>query len=75
MCLQARQGVDLRSSRCSASVAIEGGIRAGYRITDNLDLTLTPMVTVWQPRINGTRYNNHHFVGVGRLPVGISYRF
>lgn len=58
-----------------AALAIEGGIRAGYRITDNLDLTLTPMVTVWQPRINGTRYNNHHFVGVGRLPVGISYRF
>lgn len=57
------------------SLALEGGLRASYRLTDNIGLTLTPMVTVWQPRINGEKHNGHHFVGVGRLPLGITYRF
>lgn len=57
------------------SVAIDGGVRASYRLSRNLDLTLTPMVTIWQPHLNGNRSNTHHFMGVGRLPLGVSYRF
>lgn len=58
-----------------SSWAVEGGIRASYRLNRHLDLTLTPMVTIWQPRLNGNRPNTHHFMGVGRLPLGVSYRF
>jgi len=71
-------GVGLGWGSCKnskTSPAVEGGLRASYRLNSNLALTLTPMVTVWQPRINGTSSNSHHFVGVGRLPLGVTYRF
>lgn len=69
-------GIGWGSCKNSKSTfAIEGGLRASYRLSRNVDLTLTPMVTAWQPRINGNRPNHHHFAGVGRMPLGISYRF
>lgn len=51
------------------------GIRADYRLTDNLHLTLTPEISVWQPALNSGCINNHHFIGTGALPVGITYNF
>ena len=63
------------SPNSKIALALEGGIRASLRLTQDVDLTLTPTVTAWQPRINGTHDNGHHFVGVGRLPLGVTYRF
>lgn len=57
------------------SVALDAGVRASYRVTDRLYVTLTPTVTAWQPKLNGGAGNTHHFIGVGRLPIGVSYRF
>ena len=69
-------GIGWGSCRNSkSSVAVESGLRANWRLSKNIDLTLTPMVTAWQPRINGSNRNGHHFVSVGRLPVGVTYRF
>lgn len=51
------------------------GFRADYRLTDNLHLTLTPGISLWQPALNKSMPNRHHFIGVGTLPVGITYNF
>lgn len=54
---------------------VEMGLQARYNITKSCSLMFTPTMAFWQPAINGNRKNTHHFIGVGRLPLGLTYNF
>ena len=57
------------------SPAVEAGLQANVRVAKGIYLTFTPTMTFWRPVLNQGRGNNHHFIGVGRMPVGIQYMF
>jgi len=57
------------------SPAIEAGLQANVRIARGLYVTFTPTMSFWRPALNQDRTNNHRFIGVGRMPVGLQYMF
>ncbi len=57
------------------SPEIEGGLQFRYRLNDNIHLSFSPTMAFWRPLLNGGRRNNHHFIGVGRMPLGVPYSF
>lgn len=51
------------------------GLQLRYRIAGNLSIALSPSMAFWRPALSQGRRNNHKFIGVGRIPVGLTYNF
>lgn len=57
------------------SPEFEAGLQFRYRLNDMFHLTFTPTMAFWRPLLNGGGSNSHHFIGVGRMPLGVTYSF
>ena len=57
------------------SPEFEAGLQFRYRLNDMFHLTFTPTMAFWRPLLNGGEGNSHHFIGVGRMPLGVTYSF
>lgn len=53
----------------------EGGLKFNWTATSDIDIYLKPIMTVWDKRLFDSASNGHPFIGVGRVMVGMSWRF
>lgn len=53
----------------------EGGLKFNWAATSDIDIYLKPIMTVWDKRLFDSASNGHPFIGVGRVMVGMSWRF
>ncbi|MCM1402148.1 MAG: hypothetical protein NC189_09040, partial [Bacteroides sp.] len=57
------------------SPEVELGLIARYRLNSQFSISFNPSMAFWRPALNQNRGNNHHFIGVGRMPLGLTYHF
>lgn len=65
------------SNRSNGNIApnVNVGLRTAYRVNDRVSITFTPTMSFWGTKLNKDRANNHNFIGVGRMPLGVTYDF
>lgn len=51
------------------------GVEARFNVWKQIDVTFTPTVNVWLPRLSPNEGNNHKFGASATFPIGVSYRF
>lgn len=59
----------------SIGLVAQGGLQLKWNVSKRLDIIAEPRATLWQPRVCLLLPNKEHFVGAGKVMVGLSYKF
>lgn len=61
--------------RSSIGLVAQGGLQLKWNVSKTIDIIAEPRATLWQPRVCLLSPNKEHFVGAGKVMVGVSYKF